>query len=132
MLIALLTLFAQEAPKGDAGGMPPWASLMPIILMFAALYFIVILPAQRRERKQRESLLSALKKNDEVVTAGGIIGVVHAIKDNDEIVLKVDDNAKLRVLKSSIVRIVPKEAAPGTAATPAGVPSDAIQKAPRS
>jgi preprotein translocase subunit YajC len=53
-------------------------------------------------------LFTALKKNDEVVTAGGIIGVVQNIKD-DEVLLKIDDNAKMRVLKSSITRIIPKD-----------------------
>ena len=110
MLFSLLVLLAEveDAPKGDP--LPPWGPLVPIILMFAAAYFLLILPSQRKEKKQREALFAALKKNDEVVTAGGIIGVVQNVKDGDEVVLKIDDNAKIRVLKSSIVRIIPKEA----------------------
>lgn len=129
MLFSFLLLLAQvedgAAPKGD-GGAPPWFGLMPIILMFAAMYFILILPAQRRERKQREAILAALKKNDEVVTAGGIIGVVQSIKD-EEVTLRIDEG-KMRVLKSSITRIIPKDSPSPGGADPN---AEAIQKLPR-
>ena len=110
MLYALLLLFAQEDAKSGEGGMPPWATFLPLLLMFGLFYFLIILPQQRRERKQRDLLMNALKKNDEVVTSAGIIGVVTHIKDNaDEVTLKIDDKARLRVLKSTIVRILTKE-----------------------
>lgn len=121
MLFALLTLLAQVeevkegAAKGEPPGPPGWTSLVPIILIFGVFYFLIILPSQRKEKKQREALFSALKKNDEVVTAGGIIGVVQSIKD-DEVTIRIDENAKMRVLKSSIARIIPKE-------TPATTPT---------
>ena len=108
MLFSLLVLLAEDPPKGDGPPGQPFSMLLPIILIFGAFYFLIILPAQRKERKQREALFTALKKNDEVVTAGGIIGVVQNIKD-DEVLLKIDDNAKMRVLKSSITRIIPKD-----------------------
>jgi preprotein translocase subunit YajC len=119
MLFSLLVLLAEvevakDGAKGD-GGPPPWGMMPVLILIFAAFYFIIILPSQRKEKKQREALFSALKKNDEVVTAGGVIGVVHNIKD-DEVTIRIDENAKMRVLKSSITRIIPKEA-PATTPT---------------
>jgi preprotein translocase subunit YajC len=114
MLFSMLVLLAQvadgvgeEAKKVDPGA-PPWFNLMPIVLVIAVVYFLLILPSQRKERRERESLMSALKKNDEVVTAGGIIGIVQSIKDN-EVTLKIDENAKMRVLKGSITRIIPKD-----------------------
>ena len=73
--------------------------------------------------------MAGMKKNDEVVTASGIIGIVAIIKENeDEVTLKIDDNARIRVLKSSIVRIKKKEepakdAAPATAPTAATPPA---------
>jgi preprotein translocase subunit YajC len=109
MLFSLVVLLAQEPQKVGDGGVPPWANFVPIFLMLIALYFLVLLPQQRKDRRQREMLFNTLKKNDEVVTAGGIIGIVQMIKDGDEVVLKIDDNTKMRILKSSIVRIVPKE-----------------------
>jgi preprotein translocase subunit YajC len=112
MVYALL-LFAQDAaPKGGADAAPFWVSFMPLILIMLAFVFLIVLPARRRERMQRETLFNALKKNDEVVTSSGIIGIVANIKDN-EVTLKVDEssNVRMRVLKSSIIQILPKEGA---------------------
>jgi preprotein translocase subunit YajC len=122
MLYALAVLIAQVEDKAqDAakdGGGPGGLLGNPLILILAmgALFvFVVLLPQQRRERRQRETLMAGLKKNDEVITAAGIIGVVTSIKEGgDEVTLKIDDNAKIRVLKSTIVRIVSKETKEGT------------------
>ena len=112
----LATLIAQDqpAPQGPVDG-----GTLPFLLLAiaGAFFLIVILPARRREKKERENLLTAMKKNDEVLTASGIIGIVAAMKD-DEVVLKVDEssNVRLRVLKSSIVRILnAKDGAKATA-----------------
>jgi preprotein translocase subunit YajC len=118
MLYALMLLFANEVDKAVDPAPGPTGLLQNPILLFLALgamfVFIVLLPQQRREKKQREALLTTMKKNDEVVTAGGIIGIVHSIKEGaDEVTLKIDDNAKIRVLKSTIVRIVPKDTKEG-------------------
>jgi preprotein translocase subunit YajC len=112
MLYAIV-LFAQDAAKQQPQEAPPvWTSFMPLILIMVAFVFLIILPARRRERQQRETLYNALKKNDEVLTSSGIIGIVANIKDN-EVTLKVDEssNVRLRVLRSSIVQILPKEGA---------------------
>jgi preprotein translocase subunit YajC len=100
----------QPAPQGPFGD-PTVLILMAAI--FVAFYVIIIMPMKRREKKDRENLFTNLKKNDEVLTASGIIGIVAMIKD-DEVILKVDEssNVRLRVLKSTIARILnPKEPA---------------------
>ncbi len=88
-------------------------TFLPLILMVVLAYFLLFLPEKRRQKQHREWLEKSLKKNDEVVTSAGIIGIVTTIKEKeDEVVLKIDDssNARLRVLKSTIIRIVaPKE-----------------------
>src|SRR5262245_27114069 len=98
MLYALL-LFAQEPTPTDPT--PWWGGLVPIIPIVILFYLMLIAPA-RRENKQRQLLLNALKKNDEVLTSSGIIGVVSSIKDKeDEVTLKIEgDNARIRVLRS--------------------------------
>jgi preprotein translocase subunit YajC len=122
MLDALL-IFAQE--KGQEGpGLTGF--LVPIIIMAALFYFLLILPAQRRDRKHRETVLNALKKGDKVVTSAGILGVVHFVKD-EEVTLKVEEG-KVRVLKSTIARILgAEESAASDAAKQAT--SEAIKKA---
>jgi len=81
--------------------------------MGVLFWFFMIRPMKRQEQ-ERKALLSALKKNDKVVTSGGIIGIVASVKEKeDEVMLKVDEssNVRLRVTRSSIVRIVGGEEA---------------------
>lgn len=104
MLLALL-LAADSPPGPDA---PFGLSMMPILLMLVVGYFLLLRPMQRQE-KQRQALLSTLKKNDKVITSGGIIGTVANIKEKeDEVALKVDENSnvRIRVTKTSIVRVI--------------------------
>jgi preprotein translocase subunit YajC len=83
--------------------------MIPFVAIFVLAYFLMLRPAMRQER-QRKALLAAVKKNDKVITSGGIIGVVAQVKD-DEIILKVDEssNVRLRVTKNSIVQVVSHE-----------------------
>ena len=81
--------------------------LIFLVMIFAIMYIFLILP-QRRKQRQHQQMLASLKKNDRVITIGGIHGVVHSIKD-DKIVLKVDDNAKLTFSLSSVASVERKE-----------------------
>ncbi len=110
-MLAALILFAQEAaPEAAKGaaeqpGMPSF--MIPLVLMFAAFFFIVILPAQRKEKKQREMIVTNLKKNDEVLTSSGFIGIVQNVRpEDDEVTIKLDENCKVRMKKTSIVQIL--------------------------
>jgi len=73
---------------------------LPFILIFVVFYFILIRP-QQKEQKKKEEMIKGLSKNDEVVTIGGIHGVIYNIKDRT-VVLKVDDNTKIELDKSAI------------------------------
>lgn len=108
ILLAQTTQPAQK-PPGLFDGMLPL-----MIAMFAIIYFLMIRP-QSKERKKREATLSALKKNDRVVTIGGIMGTVTAVRD-DEVTLKVDEssNTKITFSKAAIQRVL---TAAGPAAT---------------
>src|ERR1700677_1670421 len=99
-----LSLFAQEnAKQGEAN---PFSLLFPLVIVFGIMYLVVILPAQRREKKQRAELFGKLKKNDEVILNTGIIGIVHTIRENDdEIIIKLEGDAKMRILRSAIATI---------------------------
>ncbi len=110
MLFAL-TLLAQEAGKTTPDAAPsanPLGMMLPILAIMVVFYFLMVRPMKRQET-ERKRLLSELKKNQKVVTSGGIIGIIAAISDkDDEVTLKVDEssNVRLRVLKSSIARVV--------------------------
>ncbi len=111
MLLAFQLLLAQ----GNGGGAAANQQGSPLILyigmgvVFLLFYLFMIRAPMKRQEQERQKLYASLKKNDKVVTSGGIIGIVAAIKDKeDEVTLKVDEssNVRLRVLKSSIVRVV--------------------------
>ncbi len=84
-------------------------SLMwPILLIFLFAWLILIRP-QQQERKRHQAMLAALKKNDRVITVGGIYGVVTNVhREADEITVKVDEaaNVKIRVTVGSIARVL--------------------------
>ncbi len=128
MVLALMWLLADAdgaKPAEPGDGANPLIQFMPLILIVVVFYFMIILPARRREKQQRDLIFNQLKKNDEVLTSAGIIGTVANIKD-DEVTLKVDEssNVRIRVLRSSIARILnPKEPAPENEAFKAGTPS---------
>lgn len=89
--------YAQGQGAAGSGG---WVSLIPIILMIAIFYFLLIRPQQKKE-KQRQAMINNLQKGDRVVTAGGMHGVVVAIKE-DAVTLKVATNTNIDFVKSSI------------------------------
>lgn len=104
--------------EGEQGGPNnPLIQFAPIILFFIVM-MIFMSRSSARQRREQQAKLSALKKNDKVITSAGIIGIVVAIKDNeDEITLRVDDtsNTRIRVLKSSVAHVTPAD---GQAALP--------------
>jgi preprotein translocase subunit YajC len=107
-------LFAIHFLLAQAEGQPQGSSLLqflPLVAIVIVGYFLLMRP-MRRQEKERQALLAALKKNDKVITSGGIIGIVANIKD-DEVTLKVDEssNVRLRVTKGSIARVVQEEVA---------------------
>lgn len=85
-------------------GQPPplWTSLVPILLFIVIFYVLFIRPQRKREKEHAE-LLKKLKPGDEVVTSSGIIGRITSVKD-DRVTLRSED-AKLEILKSSVVQI---------------------------
>ena len=103
-MLGFFDIFAQ-APNAD----PQPGLLQSPLLLFgvlgAILYFMMLRP-QSRERKKRAEMIAAIKKNDRVVTIGGILGTVVSVKDN-EVTLKVDEsnNTKITFTKSSIQQV---------------------------
>ena len=98
------TAFAQAAP-GGAGGMD-LMGLLPLILMFVLLYFLLLRPQMKRAKEHR-TMLAALQKGDEVVTAGGTLGKVTRVGDN-YVTVEIAPNVEITVQKPSIQTLLPK------------------------
>lgn len=98
---ALLLALATAAPPAPvAGPLAGMLDLLPVLAIFGVFYFLVLRPASRQRRAQQEAL-AALKKDDEVVTQGGVWGrVVHL--DARVVTLEVADRVRLRILRDRI------------------------------
>ena len=94
--------YAQAAP--GAGGPGPIVTILPFILIFVIMYFMVIRPQQKKAR-EHENLLSKLKRNDEVMTSGGIYGKVVDLKETI-VTLEVAPNVKIRVHRPQIAAVL--------------------------
>ena len=82
----------------------PLVQLMPLLLMFAVMYFLLIRP-QMKQQKDQTHMQSKLKKNDEVVTTGGLHGTIVNVKDG-VITLRVDENTRVDVDRNCISRLI--------------------------
>ncbi|MCY4442521.1 MAG: preprotein translocase subunit YajC [Deltaproteobacteria bacterium] len=93
-----------DVAYAQAGGGPStFISMLPLVLIFAVFYFLLIRPQQRKARDHR-NMLAQLKRNDEVMTTGGVFGKVQALTDT-EVTLEVAPNMKLRVSRSHIAQL---------------------------
>jgi preprotein translocase subunit YajC len=94
--------YAQAAPSGDPG----FIGLLPIVLMFVLLYFLMIRPQMKRAKEQK-LMIEALQKGDEVVTAGGVVGRITRISDA-YIGLEIAPNTEISVQKAAVQVLLPK------------------------
>jgi preprotein translocase subunit YajC len=95
--------FAQGAATGGESGL---LSLLPLVLMFVVLYFIMIRPQMKRQ-KEHKTMVEALAKGDEVVTAGGVLGRVTKLGET-YLHIEVANGIELQVQRSSVVQVLPK------------------------
>lgn len=97
------------AQAGGGGGAGTFMSLVPLILIFVVFYFLLIRPQQKKAREHRE-MLAQLKRNDEVMTTGGMFGKITAINDT-ELTLEVAPNVRVRVSRAHIAQLFRAEKA---------------------
>ncbi len=100
-------------PPSSAVAPSPLTMVMPIAVMFMIFYLLVFRP-QSKTRKEHELMVKQLKKNDEVVTTGGLFGTVVNVKA-DAISLRIDENVRVDVEPSAIARLIKRK--PGTGET---------------
>jgi preprotein translocase subunit YajC len=92
------------ASGGEAAPGGALSFLFPLAIVFGIFYLLVFRP-QKKQQKELKNMVESLKKNDKVITSAGIYGQVHSI-DDIYVSLKIDDKVKMKVLKSSIARIL--------------------------
>ena len=85
-----------------------FAQFIPLILIFVIFYFFLIRPQQKRV-KDHKAMVNSLKRGDEVITSGGIIGTVEKVMEDDRIEVNVADNVKVQVIRSTITSLLQKE-----------------------
>ena len=102
VLIHLTDLLVREgdAAQPQGGAMGGVMGMLPLLLMFLVIYFLLIRPASR-QRKQHQELLGQLKKDDEVVTSGGMYGKIIAL-DERVVTLEIADKVKIKILRDRI------------------------------
>jgi preprotein translocase subunit YajC len=99
-------LFISPAHAQAAGGEPGFVGLLPILLMFVLLYFLMIRPQMKRA-KEHKQLVEALQKGDEVITAGGVLGRITGVTDA-YVTLEVAPNTQISVQKAAVQTVLPK------------------------
>ena len=109
------TAYAQSA--GGLGGGMDLVQFLPLVLIFVVFYFLLIRPQQKRVKEHKE-MLSKVRRNDVVVTNGGIIGTVSkVIDDKDELLVEIAEGVKVRVARGMLNEVRAKtEPAPATPA----------------
>ena len=93
-----------QAAAGGAGPTAAFAQFIPLILIFAIMYFLMIRPQQKRAKEHR-AMVEALKKGDEVVTQGGLVGKVTAVRDQ-ELEVEIAPGVKVRVIRATVTGLV--------------------------
>ena len=103
--------FAQTAPAAAAEGgfMGSLTGMLPLVLMFVVLYFVMIRPQIKRQKEHR-SMIDALAKGDDVATAGGIIGTVTRMAEQF-IYIQVASGVEIQIQRSAVTQVLPKGSA---------------------
>jgi preprotein translocase subunit YajC len=106
--VFISSAIAQTAPAAAAGGdtQSLLTNMLPLVLMFVVLYFIMIRPQMKRQ-KEHKLMIEALAKGDEVATAGGVLGRVTRLGDT-YIGVEIANGVEIQVQRSAIVQVLPK------------------------
>jgi len=101
--------FAQAAPAATGGSESLLGSLgtmLPLVLMFVVLYFVMIRPQMKRQ-KEHKSMVEALAKGDEIVTSGGLLGKVSKLNESF-LHVEIANGVEVQVQRNSVVQVLPK------------------------
>lgn len=97
-------MFVTPAYAQSAGGGDVVMSILPFVLMFVIFYFLLIRP-QRKQMKERQEMLTNIRRNDTIVTGGGVVGKVTKVIDDGELEVEVAKDVKVRVLRAMVADV---------------------------
>ena len=101
-------MFASPAyAQAAGGGLGGIGGFIPLILIFGIMYFLMIRP-QQKKMKEHQNMVSSLRRGDQVVTQGGLIGKVVKVKENNELEVELAEGVKVRVVQSTIAQVLSK------------------------
>ena len=95
--------FAQAA----GGASSAFSSFVPLILIFAIMYFLMIRP-QQKKAKQHKDMIDSLRRGDQVVTSGGVLGKVSKVSDDGIVEIEIAEGVKVRVMRATIAQVLNK------------------------
>lgn len=98
--------YAQAAPAAGAAGGSSLMSLLPLVLMFVVLYFIMIRPQMKRQ-KEHKAMIDALAKGDEVATSGGLLGKVTKVGETT-MSIEIANGVEVQCQRTAVVQVLPK------------------------
>lgn len=87
--------------------MQGFESIFPLILIFAIMYLLLIRP-QQKKAKEHQAMVEALRRGDQVVTAGGLLGKVTKVKDDNEVEVEISSGVNVRVVRATITQVISK------------------------
>ncbi|SIN96596.1 preprotein translocase subunit YajC [Vannielia litorea] len=87
--------------------MQGFESIVPLILIFGIMYFLLIRP-QQKKLKQHQAMVAALRRGDQIITQGGIVGKVVKVRDENEVEVEIAEGVKVRVVKSTVAQVLSK------------------------
>lgn len=90
--------------QGMGGGADIFVSILPFVLIFVVMYFLIIRP-QRLQMKKREEMIAAIRRGDTVVTGGGLVGKVSKVIDDRELEVDLGGGTKVTALRGTIVEV---------------------------
>ena len=98
------TAYAQSAGAAQGGGLE---AMFPLVLIFVVFYFLLIRP-QQKKAKEHKAMISAVRRGDKVVTAGGIMGKITKVYDDDRAMVEIADGVRIEVVQSTLTAVMSK------------------------
>lgn len=100
----MLTFLDSTAGTSSTGGFGAWGTIIMIVIMFALFYFFAIRP-QKKQEKETQNMRDSLAIGDEIVTIGGIVGIITNITEETITIISSRDRTRIQLLKSAVSRV---------------------------